>query len=37
LKSLVVNVNPGFQGWDFDAMVNYLPMPFEKGARITVE
>ena len=36
-KSLVVNVNPGFQGWDFDAMVNYLPMPFERNARITVE
>ena len=32
-----MNVNPGFQGWDFDAMVNYLPMPFAKGARITVE
>ena len=36
-KSLVVNVNPGYQGWDFDGMVNYLPMPFEKGARITLE
>jgi hypothetical protein len=36
-KSLVVNVNPGHQGWDFDGMVNYLPMPFEKGARITLE
>jgi hypothetical protein len=36
-KSLVVNVNPGNQGWDFDGMVNYLPMPFAKGARITVE
>jgi hypothetical protein len=37
IKSLVVNVNPGYQGWDFDGMVNYLPMPFEKGARITLE
>lgn len=36
-KSLVVNVNPGHQGWDFDGMVNYLPMPFENGARITLE
>jgi hypothetical protein len=37
IHSLVVDVNPGFQDWDFDAMVNYLPMPFEKGARITLE
>jgi len=36
-KSLVVNVNPGYRGWDFDAMVNYFPMPFRKGARVTVE
>ncbi len=37
IHSMVVDVNPGFQDWDFDAMVNYLPMPFEKGARITLE
>ena len=37
IKSLVVNVNQGDQKWDFDGMVNYLPMPFAKGARITVE
>ncbi len=36
-KSLVVNVNPGYNKWDFDAFVNYFPMPFEKGARITLE
>jgi len=36
-KSLVVNVNPGYQGWDFDGMVNYFPMPFKTSARITVE
>jgi hypothetical protein len=36
-KSLVVNVNPGYRGSDFDAMVNYFPMPFAKGARITLE
>jgi len=36
-QSLVVNINPGYRGWDFDGLVNYLPMPFEKGARITVE
>ena len=35
--SIAVDVNPGFSGWDFDGMVNYLPMPFAKGARITVE
>ena len=35
--SIAMDVNPGFQGWDFDAMVSYLPMPFAKGARITLE
>jgi hypothetical protein len=35
--SAVVDVNPGFQGWDFDGMVSYFPMPFEKGALITLE
>jgi len=30
-------VDPGFDGFDFDGMVSYLPMPFDKGARITVE
>lgn len=37
IKSLVVNVNPGYSKWDFDGLVNYFPMPFEKGARITLE
>ena len=36
-ESLIVNVNPGYSKWDFDAFVNYFPMPFEKGARITLE
>jgi Protein of unknown function (DUF2961) len=35
--SAAVDVNPGFDGFDFDGMVSYLPMPFAKGARITVE
>ena len=35
--SLVVDINPGFSGLDIDGLVNYLPMPFEKGARITLE
>jgi len=35
--SMVVDVNPGFSDFDFDAMVSYFPMPFAKGARITVE
>lgn len=35
--SIAVDVNPGFRGWDFDAMVSYLPMPFASGARITLE
>jgi D-arabinan exo alpha-(1,3)/(1,5)-arabinofuranosidase (non-reducing end) len=36
-KSLVVNVNPGLQSWDFDGLVSYFPMPFQDGARITLE
>ncbi len=36
-KSLVVNINQGRRAWDFDGMVSYFPMPFEKGARITLE
>jgi len=36
-RSLVVNINPGLRGADFDGLVNYFPMPFEKGARITLE
>ena len=36
-RSLVVNINPGVQKWDFDGLVNYFPMPFERGARITLE
>ncbi len=36
-KSLVVNVNPGLQSWDFDGLVSYFPMPFHSGARITLE
>ena len=35
--SLPISVNPGFRGLDFDGMVSYFPMPYEKGARITVE
>ena len=35
--SVAMDVNPGFRGWDFDAMVSYLPMPFAKGARITLQ
>ncbi|HET6486503.1 MAG TPA: glycoside hydrolase family 172 protein [Spirochaetia bacterium] len=35
--SVAMDVNPGFSGYDFDAMVCYLPMPFAKGARITIE
>ncbi len=35
--SLVVDVNPGLSTLDFDAMVNYFPMPFQNGARITLE
>lgn len=36
-KSLVVNVNPGDSGWDFDGLVSYFPMPFANGARVTLE
>ena len=35
--SIAMDVNPGFSGFDFDAMVSYLPMPFARGARITLE
>ena len=35
--SIAMDVNPGFADFDFDAMVSYLPMPFAKGARITLE
>ncbi len=35
--SLVVDVNPGLSTLDFDAMVNWFPMPFQNGARITLE
>jgi hypothetical protein len=35
--SLVVDINPGFRGADFDGLVSYFPMPFQKGARITLE
>jgi hypothetical protein len=35
--SLPINVNPGNRGADFDGLVSYFPMPFEHGARITVE
>jgi hypothetical protein len=35
--SAVIDVNPGFDGFDFDGMVSYLPMPFASGARVTVE
>jgi Protein of unknown function (DUF2961) len=36
-RSLPINVNQGRNSWDFDGMVSYFPMPFEKGARITLE
>jgi hypothetical protein len=32
-----MDVNPGMRSSDFDAMVSYLPMPFAKGARVTLE
>src|SRR5262245_46020589 len=35
--SLVVNVNPGWSTWDIPGMASYFPMPFERGARITME
>lgn len=36
-RSLVVNINPGIRAGDFDGLVSYFPMPFQKGARITLE
>ncbi len=35
--SLAVDVNPGQSTLDFDGMVCWLPMPFQNGARITLE
>jgi hypothetical protein len=35
--SVAVDVNPGKTTLDFDGMALWLPMPFEKGARITLE
>ena len=35
--SIAMDVNPGWSAIDLDAMVSYLPMPFAKGARITLE
>ena len=35
--SLVVDINQGIRAGDFDGMVSYLPMPFAKRARITIE
>ncbi len=37
IHSILVDVNPGFSIWDFDGMSAYFPMPFSKGARITLE
>lgn len=37
IHSQIVDVNPGERSRDFDAMVNYLPMPFQKSARVTLE
>jgi hypothetical protein len=36
-RSLVVNINLGLRGWDFDGLVSYFPMPFQKSARVTLE
>lgn len=36
-QSFVVSVNVGNRNMDFDGMVSYFPMPFENGARITLE
>ena len=36
-RSLVVNLNLGLRGWDFDGLVSYFPMPFHKAARVTLE
>ena len=35
--SLAVDVNPGKSTLDFDGLVCWLPMPFQNGARITLE
>ena len=35
--SIAMDINPGISTWDFDGMVSYLPLPFEKGARVTLE
>lgn len=35
--SAMVDVNRGMSGRDFDGLVNYFPMPFQEGARITLE
>jgi len=35
--SIAMDVNPGWSRIDLDAMVSYFPMPFAKGARITLE
>jgi len=37
LEAGPIRVNPGVSGFDFDGMVSYLPMPFQHGARITIE
>jgi hypothetical protein len=37
IHSQIVDINPGFRGWDFDGLVNYFPMPFTKSARVTLE
>ena len=36
-QSLAVSINPSMTEGDFDGVTSYLPMPFEHGARITVE
>ncbi len=35
--SVAVDINKGNRGADFDGLVNYLPMPYLKSARITLE
>jgi len=35
--SQVVDINPGLRFGDMDGIVNYLPMPFNKSARVTLE
>ncbi len=35
--SLAVDVNPGKSTLDFDGLVCWLPMPFQNGARVTLE